>query len=340
MNPSHPSNRRRRESGPAPEVLESRSLMTGGAGNTFAILSGEITKPNQPAAIKFTIDPAHFTIPKGKFILGIDVAPDPNSGLSPRIVSLSDAKGHVVSRPSHSVYDAHVKSAQITPGSSTSAVVTPVRVNAANPHAPVTYTVSVKGVRGSTGKFLMGFYLPGDLKGTGTVTAEDMKGVQSVLGSRSRDKNYNFDADMNRDGRVGPIDLAYTRQNLGVSTNISPVVSAVLDHADETTPNSRAVRKDTAHFTGSATPGAAVKFEEIGKLTQPVATTADAKGNYEIHVPLGEAKNTFKITTVDSFGQSIEGTIPPVTRIPSEAVTLESLAALTRQTVPIVKPRT
>ena len=38
--------------------------MTGGAGNTFAIIPGTITKPGDDRDHPFTIDPAHFTLPK------------------------------------------------------------------------------------------------------------------------------------------------------------------------------------------------------------------------------------------------------------------------------------
>ena len=73
------------------------------------------------------------------------------------------------------------------------------------------------------------------------------------------------------------------------------------------------------------TPGAAVKYSEISGLSQPVATTADAKGAYTLYATLGEGANTFKVTTLDAFGQSISGTIAPVTLQTNPAVTAATL---------------
>ena len=93
MKPSQPSNRRRRETRPAAEALESRQLLTGGAGDTFAIEGGTISKANQPAVVKFTIDPTHFTLPKGKFTLGIDIAAASGSNLKPQIAAVITPNG-------------------------------------------------------------------------------------------------------------------------------------------------------------------------------------------------------------------------------------------------------
>lgn len=326
MSTNHPTTRRRRETQFAPEALETRSLLTAGAGNTFAIVSGEITKAGQPAAVKFTIDPTHFHLPKGRFTLGIDVASDPTAKLVPQISAVSDSKGHPVPHMTHSVYGKHLQSTQVTAGQATSAVLTPVHLNNTNPNAPATYTVNVKGTGGTTGKFLLGFYLPGDVKGEGKVTQDDVNTVRSALGVQSGSSRYSFDADVNRDGRIAGIDLSTTRQNLGVTTDVSPVISANLDHADETMPNDRVLNKPNAHFTGDASPGATVTFTEINNKSQSVTSTADAQGHYNLYAPLAAGANTFRVTTLDPFGQSITGSIAPVTYInPAQIMTLASL---------------
>ena len=43
--------------------------------------------------------------------------------------------------------------------------------------------------------------------------------------------NYNFDADVNRDGIINGQDLTFAKQDLGASHQISPVVSVNLDPA-------------------------------------------------------------------------------------------------------------
>ena len=96
MNSSDSSTRRQRRPQLTPELLEDRSLKTGGAGGTFAVINGDITTAYQPAQIKFTIDPTHFTVPKGKFTLGIDVVAANSSTVQPEIFSVDDANDRVV----------------------------------------------------------------------------------------------------------------------------------------------------------------------------------------------------------------------------------------------------
>jgi hypothetical protein len=331
MNPSNPSSRRRQNARLAPEILESRELLTGGAGDTFAIIPGTIAKANEPAAIKFTIDPAHFVIPKGVFTLGVDVVAQSGSSLKPLISSVNGPNGAIVPQTFHSVYAPHLPNSKVAGGQATSAVLTPIHLDPGHPKDPVTYTVKIKGESGTTGQFLLGFYLPGDAQGNGQVTQADVTAVKGALGVKAGNPKYSFDADVNRDGRIGRIDLSYTQQNLGVITNITPVVSANLDPASVTTMTDRVTTLKTVHFSGFATPGASIKYQEVNNKSQPVATTADSKGNYSIQVPLGDGSNTFRVTTQDAFGQSISGTIAPVTLMTSAPVTAQSIPTLIQQ---------
>ena len=63
-----------------PPSSSRRALLSGGAGDTFALISGTIDKPGGTTAIQFTIDPAHFTLPRHTLALGIDVSPGPRLG--------------------------------------------------------------------------------------------------------------------------------------------------------------------------------------------------------------------------------------------------------------------
>ncbi|MCA1684895.1 MAG: hypothetical protein LC745_02695 [Planctomycetia bacterium] len=316
MNPSQSSKRRRRETTLAPESLETRDLMTGGMGNTIAVIPGSVTKANQTAAIHFTIDPAHFTLPKGKFMLGIDIAAPSGSTLKPQIASVSNPNGSndpVV----HSRYAAGLPSGAVAAGATTTAVLAPVHWNHKNPNGSVTYTVNVRGLKGSTGAFLVGFYLPGNAGGGGTVTQADLKTIQSELGVNASSTKYTFDADANRDGHITPADVSIAKQNMGVSTTIVPTASSHLDEIGQSMPNSRVLTVPTAHFTGTATPGSTVKYMNTSGGVQALSASADSKGNYGITVPLSLGNNTFKVTTSDAFGQSISGTIAPVTYAPN-----------------------
>src|SRR4051794_38344224 len=123
MNPSKRSARRRQIVQLGAEALESRSLLTAGAGNTFAILPGEVTTPGDTESISFTLDQAHFTRPQGKVAMGIDVPPAPSGPLKPLIASVTAPHGDVVPQTSHSIYAPPLPHRQVALGKGTSAVI-------------------------------------------------------------------------------------------------------------------------------------------------------------------------------------------------------------------------
>ena len=145
MNPSNSSSRRRRNLALGAEALESRELLTGGAGNTFAIIPGSITTAGGTTAIKITIDTTHFTLPRRAFTLGIDVVPASGSNVKPFILSVDDPHGNLIPQTFHSIYDPHLTHVQVANGQGTSAVLTPITLFPHNPNKPATYTVNVDG---------------------------------------------------------------------------------------------------------------------------------------------------------------------------------------------------
>lgn len=332
MYPSKHSSRRRRTIGLGAEALESRSLMTGGAGNTFAIIPGTITQPGGTVSIPFTINPANFTLPKHAFTIGIDVVPQTGSNLKPLIISVTNPHNAIVPQTFHSIYDPHLSHLAVASGAGTSAVLSPLVQYPHQPNRPATYTVQVQAQGQTTGSFLLGFYLPGDVQGTGTVTKADLQMVKAIGKVRAGNPKYNFSADTNRDGRIGPIDVAFTLQNLGVSTNISPVVSAELDPADQVGIQPRVTNLQTAHFTGQATPGATITYTNTNNTSiPPVVTTADTNGNYSVNVPLVPGANTINVKSIDAFGQTIQGNLAPVTYIPQITATSDTLSSPQKQ---------
>jgi hypothetical protein len=92
----------------------------------------------------------------------------------------------------------------------------------------------------------------------------------------------------------------------------------------------------TVHFTGAATPGAAITFTEINHNSPGATTTADTSGNYSIMVPLGDGSNTFNVTSTDPFGQTITGQIQPVTytTTPPQPITNPSQLSTSTGTTP------
>jgi hypothetical protein len=308
----------------APDFLEDRVVLSSGQGSTFAIIPGSVTTAGQVSTVNFKLDPSMFTTPKrnGDIELGIDVAAaTPTSSttaatLEPQIVAVTDASGHTI-RVQHSKYDPKVAKANKLGDTQTSASLVTLKLPATG-QPSVEYSVQVKGLASTTGTYLLGFYLPGDVAGTGQVTNADLKTIKKDKGMTAESSTYNFDADVNRDGVVNGQDLSLAKKALGESTAVSPVVSVNLNPASNPAAD-RTVPFSSVNFTGNATPGATVTFldQQGGAST---STTADAKtGDYSINVPLVTGSNTFTVTTLDAFGQSITGAITPVVYSPTAA---------------------
>ncbi len=75
--------------------------------------------------------------------------------------------------------------------------------------------MQVKGLDHTTGQYLLGFYLPGDANGDGTVNNTDITTIKSLIGDSATNSNYNFDADVNRDGIINHQDVKLAEQTLG-----------------------------------------------------------------------------------------------------------------------------
>ncbi len=278
------------------QALESRRLMTGGMGGTFALIPGTIATAGGSADVKITINPALFTTPKGHFTLGVDVVPaTTGSTFVPYIAGVLNPQGRVVGRSTN-----------------LRAVLVPVKFNPHAANTPETFTIHVAGLNQTTGQFLLGFYLPGDADGDGVVTQTDLNTIKSQNGQKSSSSTYNFDADVNRDGRVNHVDLSLARQDLGVKTTVLPIISANLDPATTTSFPDRTTTDPNMHITGVATPGSTIVYDDLLAPSTPVTTTADASGNYSIVLPLNPGSNTFQVSTADSFGQTISGQLSPI----------------------------
>ncbi len=322
MKPSHHPRPAQRRLHLALDRLEDRVVLSAGQGSTFAIMPGKISTPGQFSSINFQINPTLFTGNKhGKIVIGIDVAaasPASSSGAStvavkPVVVGVETANGHML-HVEHTRYDRKVAKANHLGNQSTTAALVTLPVPKSGQPAGQ-YSVIVKGAQNSVGQYLVGFYLPGDVAGTGTVTRSDLQTIKKDNGMTAMSSNYNFDADVNRNGVINHADFLTAQQDLGASTLVSPVVSVNLDPASDPGAN-RTSPYSTVHFAGQATPGASVTFvDQQGGAS--VSTTVAANGTYSILVPLVKGSNTFTVTTVDGFGQSISGAISPVVYSPT-----------------------
>ncbi len=194
----------------------------------------------------------------------------------------------------------------------TSAVLVPLKVDPASA-TPLALTVKISGEHQTTGKVLSGYFLPGDTNDDGKVNTNDIDAIWSSMGSVAGESTYKFDADANRDGRVSAIDLMLAKYNEGAGTNVTPIVTADLNPvSDSGTADRKTVYKDVV-FEGKGTPGARITFTEGSGKIAPASTVIGGDGTYSLTISLAPGDNTFNVTSQDAFGQTISGSITPVT---------------------------
>ncbi len=221
MNTTRPSDRRRRAR-LQPETLETRNLMTSGAGNTFAILNESLTSANQKLVVPFTYQPSLFTLnARHQMTLGIDVATCEvgldrraedrgRRGLTQTHRSIPITRAHLLERPSELPPNPSL-------GNQTTAVLVTLGLSAARRSRRTTTPSSSSPAAARRGPFLVGFYLPGDAAGTGTVDNSDLTTIKQDKNVNASSANYAFAADSNRDGVINNTDLRIAKQNLGVA---------------------------------------------------------------------------------------------------------------------------
>jgi hypothetical protein len=294
------------------EMLETRALMTSGAGNTFAIMQSSIAKANQSLTLPFTYSPSLITLTsKNQVTLGIDVAAN-SSNVVPKIVRVFDAVTHQTIPMTRGTYTKAVQRSTPSQGPQTTAVLITLHIPKNEVSKNHTYDVVVQGQKKTTGAFLVGFYLPGDANGDGGVQSSDLTAIQGLMNVTASSSSYVFAYDSNRDGIINSTDLKIAEQNLGAVANITPVVSANLSPASDSGIQDRITNIQNVAFNGQATPGATITYTDTNNTAPITTTTANTLGQYTLHVPLGPGDNTFQVKAVDPFGQSITGTIAPV----------------------------
>lgn len=293
---------------PTTEGLETRQVMTGGAGSTFALIPQSVAKAGDVATVQVKIDTKLFKPAKnGSFLLGIDVAPQQSSAIVPTVQSVTvsqlNASGQVVknSKPALSRVNG------------STAVLVPMNLGAGASQKSYIVKANITGQNGTSGDLLVGYYLPGDANGDGVVNKADTKLIKGTQNKAVSNSKYAFDNDVNRDGKIDASDLSTAQKYKGMSTTQSPVVTANLDPAAVVN-GVRTTSASSVTLTGVASPGASVSYAEVNAKVPTTAVTVDQTGNYSIKVPLAVGSNTFQVTTNDAFGQSISGQIAAITR--------------------------
>lgn len=281
------------------ETLESRQLLTGGAGNTIALSTGTIATAGGTTTAAFVIDSSHFTVPHRRMTLGVDVVAGSSSSVAPKIIAVGP---HAVTPKGPQAL-----STTATSGAVFASMVLPKKGGTS--HGVVTIQAQNK----TQGDLLLGYFLPGDANGDGKVDKSDLAAIKALAGKTVNDSTYNFDADTDRDGKITKNDLRIAKTNLGVSTSILPDFTANLDASTDTGAADRITNTPTVKFNGQAAPGASIAFHELTGKSGDAATIADSTGKYTVSIPLTEGTNTFQVTSIDAFGQTIKGSIQPVT---------------------------
>ena len=318
MNPSNPKPRRPRSPSLAAESLEKREMMTGGVGDTFAILPATIHTAGGHTSVAFSLDPKLFTDKGNKpFVLGIDVAPNSTSSTLPVVQSVTSNTGKTLS-VQHTVFDPKVTRSGVQAESkmSSAALVTIPGLPTKGSKSTI-YKVNIAATGKTSGDILVGFYLPGDASGTGMVDQASINALQYAMGKDANDTTgkYSFDADANRDGKIDKKDLAIAIENMGIGTTVSPVISADLSPTGVTDPKQRIANVSVVTVTGNATPGATVVYSAPNLPTQTVVANATT-GAYSVPLTLNIGANTYNVTATDSFKQKISGSIASITYTP------------------------
>jgi len=343
MNPTNLKPRRPRSPSLAAETLERREMMTGGVGDTFAILPATIKTAGGHTSVSFALDPKLF-VDKGNkpFVLGIDVAPNASSTTAPMVQSVTTNTGRTLS-VQHASFDPTVTrtGAQASNKMSSAALVTIPGLPSPTSKSFV-YKVNIAAMGKTSGDILVGFYLPGDANGTGTVNQASINALQYGIGKNANDTTgrYSFDADTNRNGKIDQQDLKIALQNMGITTKVSPVISADLSPAGITDPKQRIANVPTVTVTGTATPGATIIYSSTNLPTRTAIADATT-GAYTIPLQLNVGANSYHVEATDAFKQKITGSIAAITYTPGAAplpglISVNTASATTPP--PVTKP--
>lgn len=290
--------RRKAKRHPSLEGLEQRAMLTGGAGNTFALISGQIASPDQPGKVNVTLDRQTFQAGRKGLILGVDVVDEKDGKALPFVKDVTTSDGKKLNPPKVDGPASYVRL---------------VSIPSFRGNKPLKAVVEVGTGAKQAGGFLAGFFLPGDVYGDGKVDQNDITAIKSTQGAQSGTDGYNFNADANRNGMIDAADLKIAQMNLGAKTYVQPILTANLDPASDSGAADRITNKREITFTGTTTPGAKVTVSEPDGRFQPITVVTDAKGTWKANVKLADGANKIHLEAIDSFGQTFSGDLSPVT---------------------------
>jgi hypothetical protein len=265
------------------------------AAGTFVIATGAVESPRAVSRTTLPVSPGVFQA-RQTTLFGVTAGPLPPGTLDPAPVSAQGASGQPLP---------FLRGAAYRPGVNGGAR------GYLRDGPPGPFTVGVTGRHATTGPYVVGADLPGDVNGDGKVEMTDEELFVQAYHSKLGDKNYNPAADYNHNGQVGQEDARLLLRNLAPTTREVPLkidlILAPQDKARGHVPsNSGGVTHHrTVTILGRTTPGSIV-FSDSGQgdysFTGP-AFVADARGNFSVPETLGNGINTFTFMAKDPFGQ-------------------------------------
>jgi hypothetical protein len=297
------SNRRRCR--PEPEPLGVRLVLSTAsplAPGTFVTATGVVPAPGSINLVTLPVGAVRFQA-RRTTVFGVTAAPTPPGTLNPAPVSASGASG--VRLPFH-------PGAPYLPGRN------PGARGYLQDGNPGPFAVGVTGRHGTTGPFLLGADLPGDVNGDGKVDMQDELALAAAYPSKVGDKNYNPNADFNHNGQVGQEDARLLLRNLAPLTPIHPLkIDLTLAPQDQARGHHPSVSGGATHLRqvtilGRTTPGAFV-FADGGQGNYSFsgsAHVADAQGNFSVDVTLSNGITTFTFLAIDPYGQQTVRAFP------------------------------
>jgi hypothetical protein len=289
------SKRRRRRLGL--ERLEDRRTMSGNPLNTIGVASGVVPAPGAVAEVATSIAPSHLTPRRRSTVLGVFVSPSAGSSLKPSII---DAKGP------------HGRLLPLRHGAPYHPPINGTAVAFVQDNQPGPLTTGITGQQGTTGAFNQVTTLPGDIKGTGSVTLADLRAFSKAFPTTRNDAFYTPAADANQNGIIGQLDARFLERNLTPLTpkNFPLQVQVALAPGEEvrhvTDQNSGGeTRLQNVIVEGRTTPGSIVFFDDsFGNYSfSGAAIPTDASGFFSIPVKLTAQLTNIEFLVINPYGQ-------------------------------------
>jgi hypothetical protein len=169
------------------------------------------------------------------------------------------------------------------------------------------YKVEVTG-GGSTGKWQLDVFLPGDVDGDFKVTSSDVDVIRTALVEGYASPELLEVADSNRDGIITIFDVDVAQANRGTATSVRPLTltAGLAEGSDTGVVGDNLVRGAQVDIVGLTLPRALVSVDADGDGFDDGLDRASPHAgptNFEIDATLKPGVNPVRVRAADNFGQ-------------------------------------